>query len=120
MAVTAVDSKGKVPKWSTAIHRPWVKVAAPGEAVVSTFPRREFTIGPDEAPRPEKFDGFATWGGTSFATAQVTGAIAALTVPGRVTAKEAADQLLRDAAEIPVEDPHLSRSESVYTKPWIK
>jgi hypothetical protein len=34
-------------------------------------------------------DAFATWEGTSFAAAQISGAIAARTVPGRVSARQA-------------------------------
>jgi hypothetical protein len=46
----------------------------------------------------QPFTGYAAWSGTSFAAATVSGAIAARTVPGRVTAREALDQLLRDPA----------------------
>jgi hypothetical protein len=36
----------------------------------------------------------AKWSGTSFAAAAVSGAIAAATRPGRVSAREAVDQLI--------------------------
>ena len=44
----------------------------------------------------ETFEGWARWSGTSFAAAAVTGAIAALTVPGRRSAYEALQQLIEN------------------------
>jgi hypothetical protein len=120
VAVTAVDSGGQVPEWSTAPDRPWVDVVATGEEVVSTFPRGKFEVGPADRRYGEQFDGFASWGGTSFATAQVTGAIAALTVPGRVTAAEAFEQVLSTAFPLPVQGSTAGKGDAQLTKPWIR
>lgn len=81
---------------------PWVDLLAPGVRVQSTFlPGKVHMVGRDPAGQPkveadtEDFGqpGYAIWDGTSFAAANVTGAIAALIVPGHVSAYEALDQL---------------------------
>ena len=59
----------------------WVDVLAPGDPVVSSL-IGGLTGGPAA-------DSSARWRGTSFATALVTGAIAAHTVPGRFSARQA-------------------------------
>lgn len=82
---------------------PWVSLLAPGVNVQSTFlpglvqPVRVDAAGhlTEEGP-PVDFGqpGYASWSGTSFAAANVTGEIAARMVPGRVSAYDALDQLL--------------------------
>lgn len=119
VAVTAVDSDGKLPDWSTSTDRPWVDVAAHGVDVTSIFLDRTLEVGPPGAQQPEYFNGSATWSGTSFATANVAGAIAALTVPHRTSAAAAVEQLLRDAPPLFVEGQQPSESQP-FTKPWIK
>jgi len=47
----------------------------------------------DAGPADFGEPGYASWDGTSFAAANVTGAIAALIVPGRVSGYGALDQL---------------------------
>jgi succinate dehydrogenase/fumarate reductase flavoprotein subunit len=47
--------------------------------------------------KPESFEGWARWDGSSFAAALVSGAIAARTVPGRVPAQQAWRDLLHTA-----------------------
>jgi membrane-anchored mycosin MYCP len=89
IAVGAVDAKGQRADFSP--DAPWVDVQAPGDQVRSTYldtasnRRGEATLFPG---------GWAQWSGTSFAAALVSGAIAAATQPGRVTAREAAQDLL--------------------------
>ncbi|MFI6594865.1 S8 family peptidase [Nonomuraea sp. NPDC050536] len=63
---------------------PWVDAWAPGEWLTSSFPG---------------FSGYAAWSGTSFATALVAGAVAARA--GDRTAKQAAEELMRDSRQIP-------------------
>lgn len=75
IAVGSVTENGQRAPYSP--EGDWVDVQAHGDNVVSTFPNRK------------PFNGFAVWSGTSFAAGQVSGAIAAQTVPGRVTARDA-------------------------------
>ncbi|WP_375431900.1 S8 family serine peptidase [uncultured Friedmanniella sp.] len=76
---------------------PWIDVLAPGVDVTSTYlPRAR----PDESsPAVEFPDGWATWSGTSFAAATVSGVVAASTEPGRVSARSAAEDLLASLPE---------------------
>jgi hypothetical protein len=87
---------------------PWVDALAPGDEVQSTYLDgdvqvwHERTVGNGSAGGTryvERFGGFAEWSGTSFAAAVVSGAIARRTVPGKVSAPEARDELLREARE---------------------
>jgi hypothetical protein len=80
---------------------PWVDLLAPGVGVSSTFlpglvrlVRRDadgqlVDSGTADFGQP----GYASWDGTSFAAANVSGAIAARVMPGQVSAYEALDQL---------------------------
>ena len=66
---------------------------AVGVGVTSTYldGRVSVPVDPDKPTGKkveQQFGGFATWDGTSFAAASVTGAIAAGVVPGQVTARE--------------------------------
>ncbi|MBA8795722.1 hypothetical protein FHX74_003358 [Friedmanniella endophytica] len=81
LAVGAGDAEGRRAPFSP--DQPWVDVLAPGVDVRSTYLR---VVAGGSAPA---FDGWARWSGTSFAAALVTGAIAAGTDPGRVSAREA-------------------------------
>ena len=80
---------------------PWVDLLAAGVDVVSTFFQGAVTLPPDQAdprasaPRVEEFRGFAEWNGTSFAAALVSGAIAAGTRPGRVSARASYEDIRR-------------------------
>jgi subtilase family protein len=65
----------KVAKFSP--QRPWVDLLAPGEGVRSLY----------------KASGYATWNGTSFSAAAVSGAIAHLAESRHMTAAQAADLL---------------------------
>jgi hypothetical protein len=72
VAVGAVDSAGELASFSP--RSPWVDVTAPGVSLVSDFLTGEVELGADE---PTRFDGYASWSGTSFASAVVVGEIAA-------------------------------------------
>jgi membrane-anchored mycosin MYCP len=73
---------------------PWITCTAPGVTVLG-----DYLDAPDIAlmdGTKAQFDGYATWSGTSFATAITSGAIAARTVRGRVTARQALAELLAE------------------------
>lgn len=54
---------------------------------------------PDTHPDPDAdFEGWARWSGTSFAAALVTGAIAAGIEPGRISGRQALDDVLSSIA----------------------
>ena len=72
---------------------PWVDLMAPGADITSTYLTGD--VDGDGDPFPTYFPGYAQWSGTSFATAIVSGAIARATEPGRRSAREALDGLLR-------------------------
>jgi hypothetical protein len=92
VAVGAMDAARAVPKWSPEPGGwPWVDVLATGSGVTSTYITGPVDLGKERTD----FDGFATWSGTSFAAAKLSGAIAARTVPGRVSAATALRELLR-------------------------
>ncbi len=79
----------------------WVDVSAPGVDVHSTFV---------EWPNP-RFDGFATWSGTSFSTPMVAAAIAARKSPGgwRQLLWFLRPKTVRAAADALIHDPRLPR-----------
>jgi subtilisin family serine protease len=93
-ALTDLPSSGEQAPFSPKL--PWVDVLAKGVAVESTYLQGVVTVlneNGTEVPAP--FDhGFARWTGTSFAAATVTGAIAARTVPEKITARAALTVLL--------------------------
>jgi subtilisin family serine protease len=76
----------------------WVNLVAPGTSVTSTYLSGKVKFpqlaGLSPAPEPEEFHGTASWTGTSFATAAVSGEIAKLTVPGETTPLQALNTLL--------------------------
>jgi subtilisin family serine protease len=83
VAVGALTTDGAPAEWSNSGE--WVDVWAVGQDVTSTFVR--FSA--------EKFDGYATWSGTSFAAPQVTGLIAReYASSSDVTPHEARDRVL--------------------------
>lgn len=97
IAVGAIDDAGKTAPFSPS-GVPWVDVLAPGVDRLSTYLRGDISFD-DDSTHP--FEGFARWSGTSFAAASVSGAIAARTVPGQVSARRAWEAL-RQAAERPI------------------
>src|SRR5262249_53884426 len=57
---------------------PWVDCMAPGLALVSTYLKGSVK------GYKEEFEGYASWSGTSFAAAMVSGAIAKRMMPGEI------------------------------------
>jgi len=106
VAVGAYNHRSQEPsRFSPKV--PWLTFTAPGENVTSTYltgkVRTESSAHwikkvPNREPVPKTFGGYATWSGTSFAAATVSGRIAALTVPGRCDAREAL-RMLKDRAQ---------------------
>jgi|SRR5215472_5666650 len=100
VAVGATD-RGKLAAFSPNL--PWVDVTAPGVGVESTYLTGQVELEfPDPGCSPTRLFpfGFATWTGTSFAAAGVTGAVAAEIEPGRQDARRA----LREVLEAPQGD----------------
>jgi subtilisin family serine protease len=81
VAVGATRTDGTLASYSSAL--PWLTCTALGDGVTSTYLPGKVKLRNGEV---EEFHGYATWKGTSFATATVSGAIAARTKPGEVTA----------------------------------
>lgn len=79
--------------WDSGLtpNLPWVTCNAQGE-LVSTYLTGKVVL--TDPPGLTTFEGYALWGGSSFATASVSGKIAARMVPGRVGAREAFARLL--------------------------
>lgn len=80
---------------------PWIDAMALGEKVVSTFMTASVNVAEDEdeEPDPQGFSGWASWSGTSFSAALVSGIIAANTVPGQVSARQAWHEILGRARQ---------------------
>jgi membrane-anchored mycosin MYCP len=91
VAVGACDRDAEIAEF-TPPNAPWIDFLAPGVDVVSTYLVGTVLLGEDNR---EDFHGFAEWTGTSFGAALITGTIAASTVPGRVTARQALDAMRR-------------------------
>ena len=92
IAVGAVDCDGPTP-WTN--YGEWVDACAPGADLVSSF----FAKFDGREPRintvdPDKFAGWATWSGTSFAAPVAVAALAREMVLGSCSAKEAADRVV--------------------------
>lgn len=79
--------------WDSGLtpNLPWVTCTAQGDLVSSYLTGKVQLTQPSEL---KTFDGYASWGGSSFATAAVSGKIAARMVPGKVSAREAFERLL--------------------------
>ncbi|HEY3606113.1 MAG TPA: S8 family serine peptidase [Pseudonocardiaceae bacterium] len=91
IAVGAREADGMISDFSPKL--PWVTCTAPGRKVVGAYLTALVAMFEGD---PQKFCGYARWSGTSFAAAKVSGAIAARTVPGRVTPRAAFAALLAD------------------------
>ncbi|GAA2105703.1 S8/S53 family peptidase [Actinomadura alba] len=101
IAVAALDGDERA--WFSN-HGWWVDACAPGARIASCFVRFD---GPREPARqriggvdPDRFQGYATWSGTSFAAPAVAAAIARLAAAGNLTAAVAASRLLDPAAAV--------------------
>lgn len=91
LAVGALDGTGAAaftPRGAgQADTAPWIDVFAPGVNVVSTYlgdgaPERVLVENADGSRSPVEFSGWAAWSGTSFATGEITGAVANLLAQG--------------------------------------
>jgi membrane-anchored mycosin MYCP len=92
-AVGATDGHGQAAEFSPKV--PWVDVTAPGVDVESTYLDGEVRLTMPNGNQTEVFHGFARWQGTSFAAANVSGAVAAEIGPGR-DARQALKAVLAD------------------------
>jgi len=102
VAVGAATTDG-LPADFTPPNVHWIDAMAPGVKVVSTFVTASVNVADDddEPPVIEPFHGWASWSGTSFAAALASGVIAAKTVPGQVSARQAWNMILDDARKGP-------------------
>jgi len=100
VAIGAATAAG-TPAPFTPPNVQWIDAIAEGESVVSTFVTASVNVADLDTPRRSKrmstFHGWASWSGTSFSAALVSGIIAAKTVPGKVTSRQAWDQILEEA-----------------------
>jgi membrane-anchored mycosin MYCP len=96
VAVGAHDSDGRRATFSP--DTPWVTLSARGVDVVSTFLKGDLVV-PTEAGATTRreYGGYASWSGTSFAAALVTGEIAARTIPGQYGPRQALNDLLKQS-----------------------
>ncbi len=117
LAVGSAQADGRRSAFSPDV--PWVDVRVRAEKVISTYlsgpvggfeaqpaGARAVYAGDEQGGTTREFDGFASWSGTSFATALVTGAIAARTGPD-VTARQAWEQIRTTELEdgyLPLQD----------------
>ena len=106
IAVGALDQDGKEAPFNPQ-DAPYIRLMASGTGVTVAYLNGQVTIKHhcQNAVFKSPFDGWATVSGTSYAAAIVTGEIARRTVPGRTTAREALDQLLRTHTPIDVPNP---------------
>jgi membrane-anchored mycosin MYCP len=100
VAIGAATAAG-APARFTPPNVQWVDAIAEGERVVSTFVTASVNLADLDKPRESKdtrtFHGWASWSGTSFSAALVSGVIAAKTVPGKVSSRQAWDEILEQA-----------------------
>ena len=98
VAIGAATSSGAAASF-TPSEAEWIDAMTHGENVVSTFVSGHVNLADDAAEEPDlqEFDGWAAWSGTSFSAARVSGLIAAKTVPGRTSARQAWEEILRNA-----------------------
>ena len=101
VAVGSADRDG-VPSNFTPTNVEWIDVLAPGDMATSTFPTGHFWLDAHHKSRGTHFEnGYASWSGTSFAAAKVSGRIAARTVPGKVSAVQAWAEILDEMQRAP-------------------
>ncbi|MFJ9787472.1 S8 family peptidase [Amycolatopsis sp. NPDC101161] len=107
IAAGATKADGTLAPYSPDL--PWVTCTALGDEVVSTYLSGKVTL---RSGNVQEFEGYATWRGTSFATATVSGAIAAGIRRGEVTAAGAFHEAL---AAGNVVKPYQWRDEALFT-----
>jgi hypothetical protein len=88
IAVAALDGGGDRAGFSN--YGWWVDACAPGVDIASSYVRFD-------GPRGDRFEGYATWSGTSFATPAVAGRVAGMAAAEGIGAPEAADRVLAPA-----------------------
>jgi hypothetical protein len=93
IAVGALDASGDRPATFTNSGW-WVDACVPGQDVTSSYLWFNGPDGKGGTHDPDLFLGYAQWSGTSFAAAQVSGAIAAICAKTGVDAAGAARELL--------------------------
>jgi len=99
VGVGALDQDGKLAAF-TPDPAPWISLLAPGVGLTGAYVRGVVEIehkdnrGHVLDSKKVAFPGTAVWEGCSFAAGVVSGAIAARTVPGRKSAREALEELL--------------------------
>ena len=99
VGVGALDRNGDLAAF-TPHPAPWIRLLAPGVGLNGAYVRGMVTIEHKDRngnvlnSNPVYFPGRAIWEGCSFAAAVVSGAIAAGTVPGHRSARQALDELL--------------------------
>lgn len=91
VAVGAADKVGQ-PAPFTPLNKYWIDLLAPGVDVLGPYVCGKVTFD-DPAKTPIDFEGLACWSGSSFAAALISGAIAAGVQPGRVTARQALENI---------------------------
>lgn len=100
VGVGALDRDGKRAAFTPA-PAPWIALLAPGVGLTGAYVDGDVTIqhknkhGQVTSSKSVHFDGTATWEGCSFAAGIVSGELAARTVPGRRSARQALAELLR-------------------------
>jgi hypothetical protein len=99
VAVAATDPRDAPSSFSP--HGQWIDVYAPGEDVDSTFIEGELTMSESANAEDKEYSGYATWSGTSFAAAKLSGAIAARTKIGTTSPRTALDELLEQGRPVP-------------------
>jgi subtilisin family serine protease len=103
VAVGALDSDGS-DRAPFSNFGWWVDACAIGERVRSSFVDFDGPLPPTGDFDRDRFRGYATWSGTSFAAPVVAGEIARLASEKRISAAEAADQLLDPATQPSIPD----------------
>ena len=99
VGVGALDKNGDRAAF-TPHPAPWIRLLAPGVGLTGAYVRGTVTIehkdrnGKILDSKPVYFPGRVIWEGCSFAAAVVSGVIAAGTVPGHRSARQALDELL--------------------------
>jgi len=99
VGVGALDQSGSRAAF-TPDPAPWISLLAPGVGLTGAYVRGVVEIEHRDSQghvldsKKVSFPGTAIWEGCSFAAGVVSGAVAARTVPGRRSAREALDELL--------------------------
>lgn len=103
LAVGALDANGDG-RAAFSNHGAWVDACAVGENVTSAFVTFDGPQPPVDGYDSDRFEGYARWSGTSFATPAVAGAITALSRERGISVADAARTLLGRADTRMVED----------------